>query len=100
MLVGGFRGGVDGDRDSVLQRQAPVSRDVVGVRVRLERAHDSHALLFCRGKVLLDRVGGIDDDRLLCLRIADEIRRAAEVVVDELPEDHDSDRTNEGGLFS
>jgi len=100
VLVRGFRGRVDGDRDPVLKRQPPVSGDVVGVSVRLERAHDSHALLFRRREILLDRVGGIDDDRLMRLRIADEIRRAAEVVVDELPEDHASDRNIGRGLFS
>jgi len=68
--------------------------------VRLERAHDSHALLFCRGKVLLDRVGGVDDDRLVGLLVADEIGRTAEVVVDELPEDHGFDRNTRDGLFS
>jgi hypothetical protein len=34
------------------------------------------------------------------LRIADEIRRAAEVVVDELPEDHAFDGNIARGLFS
>ena len=82
------------------QRQTPVSRDVVGVRVRLERARDLHALLLGRCEVLLDRVGGIDDNRLLRLLIADEIRRAAEIVVDELPEDHGFDGNTGGGLFS
>ena len=91
---------MDGDRDPVLERQTAVPRDVVGVGVRLERAHDSHAFLSCCREVLLDRIGGIDDDRLVRLFVADEIRRAAEVVVDELPEDHASDRNIGRGLFS
>ena len=100
VLVSGLRRRMDRDRDSMRQRQTPVSRDVVGVRVRLERARDLHALLLGRCEVLLDRVGGIDDNRLLRLLIADEIRRAAEIVVDELPEDHGFDGNTGGGLFS
>src|SRR3954447_26241504 len=65
-----------------------MARDVVGMRMRLERAHDAHVLLLGRDEVLLDRVGGVDDDRFVRLFVADEIRRTAEVVVDELPEDH------------
>jgi hypothetical protein len=100
VLVAGYRGRMNGDRGPMLEREAPVTRDVVGVGVRLERAHDSHALLLRRAQVLPDCVGGIDDDRLSRLRIADEIRRAPEVVVDELPEDHAFDRNTDGGLFS
>jgi predicted DNA-binding protein with PD1-like motif len=40
------------------------------------------------GEVALDRVGGIDDDAFAGLLVSDEVRRTAEIVVDELGEDH------------
>ena len=80
---------VNRNRDPLLEREASVPGDVVGVRVGLEHADDSDALLVRRREVLLGRVSRIDDDGLVRLLVADEVRRAAEVVVDELPEDHD-----------
>ena len=100
MLVGDLGGRVDPDRDAVLERQPAVPRDVVGMRVRLERTHDPNPFLLRCRKVRLDRVGGVDDDRLVGLLVADEIRRTAQVVVDELPEDHGFDRNTRDGLFS
>src|SRR6185503_10802165 len=41
MLVCGLCGRMDGDGDVVLERQAPVAGDVVGVGMRLERSYDS-----------------------------------------------------------
>ena len=80
---------MNADRDAVLERETSVPGEVVGVRVGLEHADDSDALLVRRREVLLGRVSRIDDDGLVRLLVADEVRRAAEVVVDELPEDHD-----------
>src|SRR3990172_651678 len=40
-------------------------------------------------EVLLDREGRVDDDGGCAVRIADEIRRASEGVIDELREDHE-----------
>ena len=42
----------------------------------------------------LDREGRVDDDRDPRVLVADEVRRAAEVVVDELREDHARDRSS------
>ena len=79
---------MDRDRHAVLEREAAVAREVVGVRVRLEHAHDPHAGLAPRVEVRLDRERRVDHDRLARLGVADEVRAAAEVVVDELPEEH------------
>ena len=84
----GLRDRVDRDRNAVLEREAPVARHVVGVRVRLEHAHDPHAGLGGGREVRLDRERGVDHDRLARVRVADEVRAAAEVVVDELAEEH------------
>ena len=52
-------------------------------------------------EVLLDREGRVDDDRVTGTRIADEVRRTAERVVDELREDHAArDRTSGSRYFS
>ena len=74
----------------MLEREAPVAREVVGVGVRLEHAHDPHALALRRLEVLLDRERRVDHDRLARVGVADEVRAAAEIVVDELPEEHES----------
>ena len=46
-------------------------------------------------EVLLDRVGRVDDDRLARVLVADQVGSAAEVVVDELAEQH-SGEANSG----
>ena len=79
---------VDADRQLVLEREAAVPGDMVGVRVGLEHAHDPHARLLGLLEVGLDRVGGIDDHRLAGRLVADQVGRAAEVVVHKLPEQH------------
>ncbi len=79
---------MDAHRDPVLEREPPVSGEVVGVRVRLDRADDADVALRGFGEVLLDREGRIDDDRVTGTGIADEVGGAAERVVDELREDH------------
>ena len=90
-----LRQAVDRDRHAVLEREAPVPGDVVGVVVRLEHADDPHACLLGRLEVGLDRVGGVDDHRLAGRLVADQVGRAAEVVVHKLLEEHvASDRTN------
>ena len=76
---------------AVLERQAAVTGHVVGVVVRLDDADDRHAVPLGLGDVLLDRVCGIDDDRLASGFGADEVRRAAEVGIDELAEEHGND---------
>jgi hypothetical protein len=78
---------MDRDRPPVLQREASVPRDVIGVGVRLKDTLDAYALLLRDGQVLLDRERRIDDNRYACLSIADEIRRAPEILVHELPKE-------------
>ena len=73
---------------AMLEREPSVSGEVVGVRVRLDRADDVDVALRGFGEVLLDREGRIDDDRVTGTGIADEVGGAAERVVDELREDH------------
>ena len=62
---------------------------MVGVRVRLEHTHDAHVALLGLREVPLDRVGGIDDHGLTRGLVADQVGRAAEIVVDELAEKHE-----------
>ena len=92
----GLGGGVDRDRDAVLERQPAVTGDVVGVRVRLERVRQAAR----RGARLvqdrLDRERRIDHDGLAGRLVADEVARAAEVLVDELPEEHGGDASSAG----
>ena len=79
---------VDRDRDAVLERQPPVAGEVVGVRVRLDRPHDPNAAALGGRQHRLDRVRGIDDRGDACILVADQVRRTAEVVVNELLEQH------------
>ena len=72
----------------MLEREPPVPREVVGMRVRLDDANDAHALPLGVREVLLDRECRVDHDRLSCPRIADEVGSTPQRVVDELREDH------------
>ena len=80
--------GVDRDRHVVFKREAPVAGDVVGVVVRLEHADDPHACPLGFGEQRLDPIGRVDGRRLAGSLVADQVGRAAEVVVHELLEDH------------
>ena len=60
----GCGGRVDADRDVVLEREAPVPCEMVGVRVRLDDSDDANAAPLGLLEVLLDRVGRVDDDGL------------------------------------
>ncbi len=80
--------GVDADGHAVLEREAAVARDVVGVRVGLERPDDAYLEPFCFRQHLLDRVRRIDDNGFARLLAADEIRGAAEIAVQDLREEH------------
>ena len=73
---------------SCSSREPAVAGDVVSVRVRLQHAHDADTAAVRLREVLLDLVRRIDDDRRGRVLVADEVRRAAEIVVDELREDH------------
>ena len=83
---------VHAHRQSVLERQAPVPGDVVGVRVRLDHDHRPDARGRTGIQVALDRVSRIDDGRDAGTLVSDEVRAAPQVVVDELPEQHDPRR--------
>ena len=79
-----LRRGVDGDRDPVLEREAAVAGDVVGVRVRLEGPDETNTEPFGLVEDRLDREMGVDDDRLAGLLAAHDVRSAAEIVVEKL----------------
>ncbi len=72
----------------MLQRKPTMTREVVGVRVRLEHADEADAAPPGFFEVLLDRVRRVDDDRLPSALVADQVRSAPESVVNELREDH------------
>jgi hypothetical protein len=58
------------------------------MRVRLDDAYEPHAAPLGLLQVLLDGVGRIDHRRHAGVLVADQVRGAAEVVVDELREEH------------
>ena len=88
VLVARLGGRVDAHRHVVLERQPAVPGEVVGVRVRLDRPDEADAAPPGLLEVLLDRVGRVDDHRDPGVLVADQVRGAAEIVVDELREDH------------
>ena len=79
---------VDADRDAVLEREAAVSRDVVGVRVRLEDADQPDVVPLDLCQHGFDVIRRVDDDRDAGVLVADEVRGAAQVIVQELLEQH------------
>ena len=79
-----------GHRKVVLERQSAVARDVIRMGMRLEDAHEARLLLRRLGEVLLDCVGRVDDDRRPRGLVSDQVGRAAEIVIDELPELHET----------
>ena len=62
--------------------------DVVGVVVGLEDVVDAHAEIARELEVLVDLEARIDHGRRAGRVVADEVRRAAEIVVRDLAEDH------------
>jgi len=81
---------VHAHRQAVLEREAPVARDVVRVRVRLDDAHEPHSASLRLLEVLLDGERRVDHGRDPGVLVADQVGRAPERVVDELREDHDA----------
>ena len=69
----GFRGCVHAHGDAVLEREAAVAGDVVGVRVRLEHGDELEPAAGALIQILLDRVGRIDDDGHSGVLVADEV---------------------------
>ena len=76
----------------MLEREPAVPGHMIGVRVSLEHALDADALLCGGREQFLDRERWVDDDRHARLSVADEVRRAAEVFVHELPEEQHGPR--------
>ena len=95
----GLGGRMDTDGKRVLEREPPVAGDVVGVRVSFDHTRDLDAAAVSLLEVLLDRVGGIHDRGRAGVLVADEVRRAAEVVVDELGEDHSAPEGSTGSRY-
>ena len=80
--------GMDVDRDTVLERETAVAGDVVGVRVRLQHADEAHAPPLRLLQHGLDRVRRVDDDGDAGMLVTDEVGGAAQIVVQELLEQH------------
>ena len=72
----------------MLEREPSVPGDVIGMGVRLQHAHDADSRFVSRLEVLLDRVRGVDQERLPLAGVADQVGGAAEIVVDELAKQH------------
>ena len=79
---------VDAHGNAVLEGEPAVPGKVVGVRVGLDHADDADVVPLGLLDVLLDRERRVDDDGLTGSRIADDVRRTPERIVDELREDH------------
>ena len=73
VLVRGLGGGVDADRDPVLDAEPAVAGEMVGMRVGLDDPDDPHAAPVGLGEVLLDRECGVDDRRHAPVLVADQI---------------------------
>ncbi len=87
-------------RDAFLERQAAVTGDVVGVRVRLEDGDELDVPALALIQILLDRVGRIDEDGDSGVFVADEVGTTPQVVIDELLEQHECDRSNQRGYIT
>lgn len=96
----GLCGLVNPYRQAVLEREAAVTGDVVGVGVRLEHSDEPDAPARAGVQIPLDCVGRVDDDGDSCVLVPDDVRPAAEVVVDELFEQHFPDASNGCGYIS
>ena len=76
----------DMDRRSGELREQAVAGDVVGVDARLDDVDDAEAMAAGELEVLVDRDRRVDHDCLPGVR--DDIRRASEIGVDQLAEEH------------
>ena len=92
----GIRKRMDRDGHAVFQSQTAMTRDVIGVSVGLEHEGDGHAGVPRGLEIRLDRVRGVDQERLPLTGIADQVGGAAEIVVDELAEQHTREANSEG----
>jgi hypothetical protein len=88
VVVGGPGQRVHVDRRARGRRKAAVARDVVGVVVGLEDVLDVDVQVAGELEVLVDLEARVYDRGHAGVLVADQIRGAAEVVVDDLAEDH------------
>jgi hypothetical protein len=79
---------VDVDAGSGGGHQAPVTGHVIGVVVGLEDVLDVDAEVAGELQIRVYVELGVDDRRNSGVLVADQVAGAAEVLVDELPEDH------------
>jgi hypothetical protein len=89
-----------GNRHAVLEREPPVSGDVIGVRVCLEDSDDADSRLVCSLDVLLGGVRGVDQEGLPLAGVADQVGSAAKIVVDELAEQLEREANTAPRYFS
>ena len=83
-----LRRGMNADGKSVLEGEPAVAGQMVGMRVRLQHARGSQSCPLDLGEHRPDVVGRVDDDGLARLFVSDQVAGAAEVVVDELAQQH------------
>jgi hypothetical protein len=83
---------MDVNRAAVVEREAPVSGEMIRVSVRLEHADELDVASRGLVEILLDRERRVDDHSRSRVLVADEVRPATEAVVDELAKDHDFGR--------
>ena len=80
---------MDADRDAVLEGEPAVPRDVVGVRVRLDRPDDPEPPALSLLEQWLDREGRIDEHSDAGFFVSHQVTRTPEIAVQELVEDHE-----------
>src|SRR5205085_11457427 len=92
--------GVYPNRHLLPDRGAAVPGDMVGVRMRLEDGNERDLAPTALLEILLDRIGGIDEHCHPGVFVTDQVRGTPEIVVDELLEEHERDRSNPRGYIS
>jgi hypothetical protein len=88
VLVGRLSGAVDVDTRSRRRHQASVSRDVVGVVVRLEHVRDVDGSIARQLQVRVALKARVYDRRHTRLLVSDQVGGAAEIVMGDLLEKH------------
>jgi hypothetical protein len=88
VVVLGLRGPVDVDAGAGGGDQPSVAGDVVGVVVGLEHVLDADAEIAREAQILVDVQARVDDRRDARVLVADQLARAAQVVLRDLAKDH------------
>ena len=81
-------GAVNRDGQAELEREPTVAGDVVGVGVGLEDAREAHAAASHSASTSSTASGGSTTTASPAALVADEVGGAAQILVDELPEQH------------